>query len=176
MGYFILMDANTRTYYMEKNNVRFFAFTAPSRIEELRKNARLVETDIEDIEELETVLYNAGFFHGYIDGKPYKLSKPHIYYYNRNPNEIAYAQYLLTRDEKYKESIKKNKLYTFCKIDGDSIFYPIATDEDGTRLLLTYTDRLRITQVMFEKYKGWRSIKVGDFQGKCVVNGELLID
>ena len=105
--YSVLMDAKTKTYFMDPGQALFHAFSDPSQAEIRKKNSRLVETDIDDVRELETMLYNAGFFRGYLDGKPYRLSKQRIYFYDRNPNEIAYAQYQMTKDEKYLELLKK---------------------------------------------------------------------
>lgn len=173
--YCILMDSKTGTFYMEANEVAFHAYSDASRIDIRRKSSRLVETDIEDIKELETLLYNAGFFHGYLDGKPYRLSKAKVYYYDRNPNEIAYAQYILTGDEKYLELIKKGRLLTLCQIEGEQVFFPTVNTEEGERAVLAYTDRMRMPRELLEKYDGWRSVKM-TFDTKCVVNGAFVAE
>ena len=180
--YCILMDSNTGTYYMDPGDVAFHAYSDVSKLysdtaqlKQKKKNSRLVETDIEDLKELETVLYNAGFFKGYIDGKPHHLSKQNVYYYDRNPNEISFAQYLLTEDEKYLELIKKPKLHTLCRIDGESVFFPMVTTEDGKRAVLTYTDRSRMPKILLEKYDGWRNVRM-TFDEPCVVNGTFVAE
>lgn len=173
--YCILMDARTGSYYMEPGDVAFYVYSDASKADIRKKTSRLVETDIEDIKELETILYNAGFFHGYLDGKPYKLSKQHVYFYNRNPNEIVYAQYLLTNDTKYLELIKKAKLYTLCRIEGASVYFPTSHTEDGERVILAYTDKMRMPRELLEKYDGWRNVKM-TFDAKCVVNGSFVAE
>lgn len=173
--YCILMDAKTGSYYMEPGDLAFHAYSDPSKVNIRRKNSRVVETDIEDINELETQLYNAGFFQGYLDGKLRKLSKQKVYYYNRNSNEIYYAQYLLTGDKKYLELIKKHLLVTLCKIDNTSIYFPTIQTENDERAVLTYTDAKRMPQKLLEKYEGWRKVKM-TFDARCIVNGEFVAE
>lgn len=121
------------------------------------------------------MLYNAGFLRGYLDGNPVKLSKSDVYYYDRNPNDIAYAQWMLTGDERYLEMIRKNTLYTLCMVDGESILFPTVTipEENNETAVLAYTDPLRITKELFDKYDGWRMVRM-TFDARCVVNGEFL--
>ena len=173
--YGVLMDAKTKTYFMDPGQALFHAFSDPSQAEIRKKNSRLVETDIDDVRELETMLYNAGFFRGYLDGKPYRLSKQRIYFYDRNPNEIAYAQYQMTKDEKYLELLKKNKLYTLCKIQDTSIYFPTVPLENGEKAVLTYTSLKRISQEMRDKYDGWRTVHM-NFDARYIINGEVLLD
>jgi hypothetical protein len=171
----ILMDVNTKSYYMEPGDVAFHAYSDVTKADRKRRNSRIVETDIEDPREFETMLYNAGFFHGYLDGKPHRLSKNAIYFYSRNPNEISYAQWLLTKNPKYLEMIKKSCLITLCKIDGDSVFFPTVTLDTGETAVLAYTDRARIPGELYEKYDGWRSVKM-TFDARCVVNGQFVAE
>lgn len=173
--YCILMDSKTGSYYMEPGEVSFHVYSDVSTLDIKRKSTRLVETDIDDIQELETLLYNAGFFHGFLDGKPYKLSKQKVYYYDRNPNEITFAQFLLTKDKKYLELIKKNKLITLCQIKDDVVYFPTIQTTDGERAVLAYTDRQRMPKELLEKYDGWRSVKM-TFDARCVVNGEFIAE
>lgn len=168
------MDVNTKTYYMDARTASFYAYSDVSKLDTKRKNSRLIETEIDDKKEFETMLYNAGFFHGYLDGEPYRLTKNSIYYYDRNPNEMVYGQYLLTNDKHYLELIKKQCLITLCKIDGENIYFPTITLENGDLAILTYTDRKRIPAELFEKYDGWRSVRM-TFHAKCIVNGNFLI-
>lgn len=173
--YCILMDSKTGSFYMEPGEVAFYAYTDASKVEIRRKTSRLVETDMEDIKELETLMYNAGFYHGYLDGKPYSISKKNVYFYDRNPNEIVYAQYLLTGSKKYLELIKKNQLATLCRIDGTSIYFPTVSSENGEKVILAYTDRSRMPRELLEKYDGWRIVRM-TFDAPCIVNGSFVAE
>lgn len=174
--YSILMDAVTKSYYMEPGEIAFHAYSDPSKLDIRRKNNRLVETDLEDVKELETEMYNAGFFHGYLDGEKYIITKKNIYFYNRNPNDVVYAQWLLTNDNKYlAENLKKQKLFTLCKIDKDKVYFPTVKAEDGDRAVLTYTSINRIPTELFNKYEGWRCVEM-TFDIKCIVNGSFIAE
>jgi len=174
MYYSILMDAETGTYYMEPGNVAFYVYSDIALFDLRKPNVRLVTTDIEDIKELETKLYNAGFFRGFIDGKAYNISKQNIYYYDRNPNEICYAQYLLTKDRNYLNQIRKPQLYTLCKLDGNSIYFP-TTQVGDEKFVLTYTDRKRMPKALLDKYDGWRSVYM-TFNTRCIVNESFVAE
>ena len=170
----ILRDVNTKSYYMNAGDVAFHAYSDPSLAERTSKNARLIETDIDDIKEFNTMLYNAGFLRGYMEGEHKKLSKSDVYYYNRNPNDIAFAQWKLTGDERYLEMIRKNNLYTLCKVDGESIYFPtVLLQEEEETAVLAYTDPLRIPKELFDKYDGWRMVRM-TFDARCVVNGAFV--
>lgn len=174
--YSILMDVNTKSYYMSPGDVAFHAYSDISNVEIKSKNSRIVETDMEDPREFFTLLYNAGFLRGYMDGQPQKIVKSEVYFYNRNPNEIAYAQWLLTKDTRYLEMIKKNNLFTLCKIDGDTIYFPTVTLESGEdTAVLAYTDKSRIPGELFDKYDGWRCVRM-TFNARCVVNGTFIAE
>ncbi len=173
--YSILMDAGTKSYFMEPGELAFHVYSDPANLDIRRRSSRLVQTDIDDIQELETILYNAGFFRGYLDGKPMSLQKGRVYYYDRNPNEVCYAQYLLTRDKRYLELIKKQMLFTLCRIENKSVYFPTAKLDTGDTAVLTYTDRLRMPQELLDKYEGWRPVKM-TFSAKCVVNGTFVVD
>ena len=75
LTYKVVEKVNTKSYYMNAGDVAFHAYSDPSLAERTSKNARLIETDIDDIKEFNTMLYNAGFLRGYMDGEPKKLSK-----------------------------------------------------------------------------------------------------
>lgn len=173
--YCILQDTNTKSYWMKPGEIAFYAYSDASKATVKQKNVQIVQTDIDDIRELSTMLYNAGFFHGYLDGQPFRLSKNSIYFYERNPNEVAYAQWLLTKDERYLEMIRKPCLITLCKIDGDSVYFPTVMLETGEAAVLTYTDRARIPRELYNKYQGWRSVKM-TFSARCVVNGKFVAE
>ena len=172
--YCILKDINTKSYYMNAGDVAFHAYSDPKFAERTGKNARLIETDIDDLKEFNTMLYNAGFLRGYMDGNPVKLSKSDVYYYDRNPNDIAFAQWKLTGDERYLEMIRKNNLRTLCRVEGESIYFPtVLLPEEEETAVLAYTDPLRIPKELFDKYDGWRMVKMS-FDTKCVVNGAFV--
>lgn len=173
--YCIIKDVNTKSYYMNAGDVAFHAYSDPELVEKSGRNARVIETDIDDPKEFMTMLYNAGFLRGYMDGVPKKLSKNDVYYYDRNPNDIAFAQWMLTKDERYLEMIKKNCLYTLCRVEGESIFFPTVTipEENGETAVLAYTDPLRIPRELFDKYDGWRMVKM-TFDARCVVNSAFV--
>lgn len=173
--YCILMDSKTKCFYMEPGVVAFHAFSDASKVSIRRKNARIVETDIEDINELDTLFYNAGFVYGYLDGKERRIMKGNVYFYDKNPNEIAFSQYLLTKDTKYLSLIKKPKLITLCRIDGKSILFPTVEMEDGSKAVLTYTDYSRMPANLLEKYSGWKTVQMS-FNTKCMVNGEFIME
>lgn len=175
--YSILMDQKTGTYYMDPGDMSFRVYTSPELLDIHKKGVILITTDIEDESELQTRLYNAGFFRGYIDGQPYRLSKSKIYYYDRNPNEIAFAQYLLTHDVKYLELVKKSKLLTLCKLENGFVYFPTTQiDSEETRdekFVLAYTDRTRMPAELLKKYDGWRRVRM-TFDARCVVNGAFI--
>lgn len=173
--YSILMDQRTGTYYMEPGDMSFRVYTSPDFLDIHKKGVILIATDMEDESELQTRLYNAGFFRGYIDGQPYRLSKSKIYFYDRNPNEIAFAQYVLTKDPKYLELVKKSKLMTLCKLENGSVYFPTTQieDEGEEKLVLAYTDRQRMPAELLKKYDGWRKVRM-TFDARCVVNGAFI--
>jgi hypothetical protein len=88
---------------------------------------------------------------------------------------VLYAQYLLTKNLRYLEMIKKSQLLTLCKIDGNSVYFPTITLDDGEKAVLSYTDKARIPQELFEKYDGWRCVKM-TFAARCLVNGEYVAE
>lgn len=158
---------------MDPDEAAFHVYSKPSAYTEQKKGTKLIDTKAKTLTELETKLYNAGFFFGYIDEQPYKLSKKKIAFYDRNPNDIVYAQYLLTKDSKYLELIKKQRLLTLCKLEEDRVFFPTVELENGERAVLTYTEESRMPEVLFEKYPGWKKVRM-TFDTKCVVNGAFV--
>lgn len=175
--YHILMDSQTGTYFMDPGELSFRIYTSSEYLDVRKKGTVLAVVDTEDIKELETKLYNAGFFHGYLNGEPYRLSKNKIYYYDRNPNEIVFAQYVLTRDPKYLELIKKNKLITLCHLENGSVYFPTAqiSPDIKEKAVLAYTDERRMPQELLEKYDGWRKVKMS-FDTRCLVNETFLAE
>lgn len=173
--YVILMDANTKTFYMNPGEVAFHVYTDVSEVDIRVPHSRVVETEIEDYRELNTLLYNAGFLAGYMDGKSYKIQKDAVYWSQRNPNEVAYAQWLLTKDPHYLDMVKKERLVTLCRISDDQVFFPTVTLESGDTAVLTYTDRKRIPRELFEKYDGWKCVRM-TFDVRCVVNGRFVAE
>ena len=172
------MDANTNSYYMDPGDMSFRVYTDPAFLDIKKRNIRLVPTDIDDTKEMETILYNAGFFHGFIDGEPHRLSKQKLYYYDRNPNEVVYAQYLLTKDKRYLELIRKNQLITLCKLENNTIYFPtttLQTEHGPEKYVLAYTDRSRMPKELLDKYNGWRSVNL-TFDVRCIVNETFLSD
>ena len=81
----------------------------------------------------------------------------------------------MTKDEKYLELLKKNKLYTLCKIQDTSIYFPTVPLENGEKAVLTYTSLKRISQEMRDKYDGWRTVHM-NFDARYIINGEVLLD
>lgn len=171
----ILMDAKTKSFYMDPKELKFYAYSSPEEYEGFHKNAKLVETDMEDYREFMTYLYNAGFIYGYLDGELVRIKKGDVLFYKQNCNEIVYAQYLLTKDDRYLQIIRKNKLYTLCSIDAEknSIYFPTVQLEDNSNAILAYTDISRIPMEMRDKYNGWRTVRM-TFDAACIVNGKFV--
>ena len=178
--YSYLKDKKTDTFYMEPNKISFFSYSDEDAYDDKKTKATLITTDMEDRKELATSFYNAGFFTGYLDGEQFRLDKKDIYYYDRNPNEISYAQYLLTKDRKYLTYMKKNLLYTLCRLTFDQetglsgIFFPTVTLDSGDKAILTYTSEKRFTDELINKYPGWRKVRV-TWDVKCIVNDRFII-
>lgn len=173
--YCILMDKNTKSFYMKPRELCFYAFSSPERYDMHNENTRLIETEYSDLKEFTTMLFNAGFLYGYIDHQEIRIGKSNSYYLDKNINEVAYAQYLICHDEKYLELIKKKKLLSICKIEGDSILFPTVTLDNGMSAVLSYTDRVRIPQVLFDKYPDYRVVRM-TFNIPCLVNGKFVVD
>lgn len=177
--YLIVMDKNTKAFYMKPHEFYFHAFSDREKISDVKTyplNARFVEVDCETKKELTTILYNAGFTRGYIDEKLTILTKDDAFYYDRNPNELAYAQYLLTDNTSYLENIiDKKKLLTVCKINGPQILFPTIELGNGDNAVLTYTDLSRIPKELFDKYKDFKVVKMS-FNAKCVVNDKFIAE
>lgn len=173
--YCILMDKNTKSFYMKPRELCFYAFSSPNKYNMGNADTRLIETEYSDLKEFTTMLYNAGFLYGYIDGNEIRINKENAYYLDKNINEVAYAQYLLTEDEKYLELMRKKNLFSICKVDGESILFPTVTLEDDTTAVLAYTDRVRIPQVLFDKYPDYRVVRM-TFNIQCLVNSKFVVE
>ena len=176
--YCVLMSRTTKSFYMKPHEFYFYAFSDFDEDMDLSefKDARLVETECDTQKELTTILYNAGFSRGYLDGKLIQLTNKDSYYFDRCPNELAYAQYLLTDNTSYLENIiEKNRLITICKIKGQSVLFPTIQLGSGESAILTYTDLSRMPQELFKKYGDFRIVKM-TFDAKCVVNDKFIAE
>lgn len=171
----ILMDSKTQTYYMKKGESMFHAYSDSSKFEDdFGPSARLVETEYEEFKELSTDLFNAGFTRGYLDGKEIVLSKSDTYFSRTNRNEIAFAQYTLTKDARFLDLIEKQKLVTICKIDGENILFPIVRRQDGLEAVITYTSEFHFPQKLLDMYTGYRVVKM-TFKAPCIVNDTFIM-
>ena len=177
--YCILMDDKIKSFYMNPGEPLFYAYSSPSKRkdeEAVFGRTRLVEMDISDKKELFTELYNSGFTDGYLDGERIHISARDIYYIDRNPNELCFAQYMLTNDERYLKQIDKKELYALCKIDGDKAIFPMTKLADDSYAVLTYTDKSRIPQLLFDKYNdNYRIVKMS-FSVKVLVNSKFTLE
>ena len=173
--YSVLMDTITKSFYMEPRAVEFIGFSSPDKCSNKPKNARLIETEYTDKKEFTTMLYNAGFYSGIIDGERVKLSDEDSYFYSRNNNEILYAQYLLTKDERYLQSINKKLLMSVCRIENEMALFPTVELDDGGFAILAYTDRIRIPKILFDKYEGYKTVKMS-FNARALVNGKFIAE
>lgn len=174
--YCILMDKTTKSYFMAPHEFYFHAYTDPSFAKELPATSKLIRTECETQKEFTTMLYNAGFTRGYLDGRLIFLTKKDAYYFDRCPNEVAFAQYLLTDDTSYLENIiKKEMLLTVCKIEGDTILFPTVSIGEGQIAVLTYTDLSRIPKSIFDKYPDFKIVRM-TFDVRCIVNDKFIAE
>lgn len=173
--YCILMDTKTKSFYMQPDQIRFYAYTSPDKYEEDIVSAILVETETDDYYEFMTYLYNNGFIYGYLDGELVHIKKGDVVYCKQNSNELIFAQHLLTKNDDYLKYIKKQGLFTLCNLSEDkkSVLFPTVIIDDGTVAVLTYTDATRIPTEMREKYDGWRMVNM-TFDVVCIVNGKFV--
>lgn len=164
----IVVSTKTKTYFMQPYKVTFSVFTSKEKYLESNLQAGvdgdspyLVDTDIEDINNLDTMLYNAGFQRGTLDGIGHIISKPNINYTNVNKNDVMLAQYMLTADNRYLKEIDARLLYTLVQVDEkNNVYYPTIRDKNGIKIL-AYTSPFSIPNDMFIKYKDFSTIKVG---------------
>lgn len=174
--YCILMDKETKSFYMAPHEFFFHAYTGREYIKKIPPNAKLVETEFESKKEFTTMLYNAGFTRGYINNQLILLTKKDAYYYDKCLNEVAFAQYLLTKDTSYLENIiEKNKLLTVCKIQDNTVLFPTVQLKTGEIAVLTYTDLSRIPKSIFDKYPDFKIVKM-TFDVKCIVNDKFIAE
>lgn len=174
--YCILMDKNTKSYYMKPTDFQFYAYSDEDLITKIPKDALLVGTECETQKELTTQLFNAGFKSGYIDDQFMILTKNDSYVYDPCQNEIAYAQFLLTKNSSYLDNmIMKEKLLTVCQIQGDSVLFPTVQLSDGDIAILCYTDLKRIPYKLFEKYGDYKIVRM-TFDVKCIVNDKFIAE
>lgn len=175
MNYHILIDNRTKSFYMNPGDIRFFAYTDIDNYTEFLPNAVLVTTEYEEQQDFFTYLYNSGFLTGFLDGKEVRISRGDITHYKINSNEMLYAQYILTGEEKYLKMIKKKNLYTLCDLGADkmSVYFPTVTLDTGEVAVLTYTDGCRIPPHLRKKYEGWRTVRM-TWDALCVVNNNFV--
>lgn len=175
--YCILMDQKTKSFYMHRGELKFYAYSDEENcdLESLPIGANMVITEMDDYQEFMTFLYNAGFCRGYMDDKEIVIRKKDVLYFKQNSNEVIYAQFLLTKDQRFLEIIKKSNLFTLCSIDNDQkiVFFPTVSLENGETAVLAYTDVSRIPEELFNKYKGYRIVRM-TFDATCVVNGKFI--
>ena len=176
--YCIMMDSKTKCFYMAPGEIAFVAFSSPEKYDPRvvkSPTARLVETDYDDPKEFTTALYNAGFSYGTVDGEEARLTRASSYYYDVNSNEVLFAQYALTGNTDVLKLLSKRKLVTVCKIEGNQVYFPTVTLPTGESAVLTYTDRVRIPQKIFDKYSSWRVVRM-TFDARCVVNSQVIVE
>lgn len=191
MGYKILMDTFTKTYFMFPNEFRFYVYSEnfdeaclPVEISS-NPNHHLLQTDIEDMSELETYLFNAGFTEGFFDGRLYKINKHNISYYKPNPNYLLYAQFRLTKDNNQKSCVNylsyidKTKLWSYGKADGTKLLFPSIPTKHGVKVL-AYTEIKYIPEKIKEDYikNGYSLIQLGELSEhlKVIINDYDICD
>lgn len=174
--YCILMDQTTKSYYMKPTNFQFYVYSDESMVTKIPTNAVLVQTECETQKEITTQLFNAGFKSGFIDDKLVILNKNDSYIYDPCHNEIAYAQFLLTKDQSFLDKlIVKEKLLTICQIKDESVLFPTVQLSDGNIAVLCYTDLKRIPYNLFQKYQGYKIVRM-TFDAMCIVNDRFIAE
>lgn len=182
MGYRILMDKSTKTYFMFPNEFRFHVYSEEFDLKYLpveilsNPNHHVLQTDIEDMSELETYLFNAGFTEGFFDGRLYKIDKRNILYFKPNPNYVLFAQFNLTKDMEqnhslnYLQAIDKRKLWSYGKAEGTKLFFPSVPTKKGVKVL-TYTETKLIPDNIKDEYikSGYSLIQLGDLASSLQV-------
>lgn len=158
---------------MPPGNMVFYSYSSPSRCLDKPVGTRLVETEYDTAPEIKTVMWKAGFLRGYIDDNPVNIASADILCFGRNPNDIIYCQYLLTRKREYLDGLNSRNLYTVCKIEGDDVLFP-AVREKEHYAILAYTSPERISKELYEKYPGYRTIRVSFF-APCILNENISI-
>lgn len=169
--YCVLLDKVTGGYYMPPDDVRFYAYSDMSRCVNKPVNTRLVETEYETEEELKTIMFSAGFLRGYIDDNPVLIRNNDLISFYRDNNDISYCQYLLTKKKIYLENIHPSKLFTLCKVVDNQAYFPSLRSENKISIL-AYTSAKRITRALYEKYPGYKLIKIG-FDADLVINDSI---
>lgn len=173
--YSILMDTKTKSFYMEKGELKFYAYSDPEECNDIKIGSKLVTVETDDYQEFLTFLYNSGFVYGYLDDAPIQIKKSDVLYYKQNSNEAVYAQYLLTKDERYLKVLRKSQLFTLCKVDNENgvVLFPTVKLDNGESAILAYTDASRIPITLHEKYDGYRTVRM-TFDAPCIVNGQFI--
>lgn len=163
---------------MKPGEVAFYAYTDPAKyVDDFGPTAKLEGIkNCESFKDVSTDLFNAGFTRGFLDGKAITLAKTDANYYQANPNEVAYAQYVLTGDKRYIiEFIEKykKKLFTLGKVDGTHILFPTVDIGEEKDAILTYTNRKRIPKRLREKYKDYTIVRLS-VEHPYIVNNDIV--
>ena len=170
--YYILFDKKTSFPYMNPNEFMFYCYTDKENVI-CPKDTRLVAVEWNK-KELCTYFYNLGFCSGRIDKNEIILNIKNIYYKDRNINDLAYCQYIISKNETILEDLlDKNHLYTIAKTENDKIFFP-TINVDGEDYVLTYTAIKRIPAKLFKKYNGFAIVK-NTFDTKCIINNKIIL-
>lgn len=171
---YILWDAKTNFFYMEPGEPLFFVYSAPENCVALSKDCTLKRFCYPK-SELKTFLYNNGFTIGFFDGKTTQIKKDEVSHYARNSNHLCYLQYKLTGDEMWLEKMEKDKLFTFCKLNGEEVeLATIANTQTGEIFVMTFTDKDLIPQEALDKYQDFTIIRY-PFKDAILVNMDIPI-
>ena len=125
------------------------------------------------VEEIKTIMWRAGFLHGFIDDSPVDIRPADINVYDRNANDLYYCQFTLTKKDMYLEGVSIKDLYTICKIEGDNAIFP-TVERNNVFYILAYTDKKRITRDLIAKYPGYKVVRTS-FKAPFVLNEDVFI-
>ena len=171
--YCILYDTKTGGIYMPPGNMVFYAYKDPSRCLDKPLNTRLIETEYDTEQEIKTIMWKAGFLRGYIDDSPVNIASSDVLCFGRNANDVIYCQYILTHKKEYLDGLNSKNLYTLCKIEGNDVLFP-AVKEKEHYAILAYTSPDRMSKALFDKYQGYRMIRISFF-APFIINENISI-
>lgn len=171
--YCVIMDKQTNGYYMPPDDMRFYAYSEPSRCVSKPPNTRLEETEYETEDEILTAMRADGFTRGYINDAPVVIDDSRLLTFYRNWNDISYCQYLLTKKKTYVDQIHPTKLYTLCLIQDGQALFPCVREE-GRIYILAYTSRKRMSRELYEKYGGYKQVRV-TFDSDLIINDKIVL-
>lgn len=150
-SFYILWNTKSEFFYMKPDIPMFYVYTKPELYQEEIKDVILKRVQLE-ANELQTLLFNAGFLSGYFDNQAERLKRDTVLFYERNPNQLYFEQYLLTNDESWLKNIRVRKLYALCKLQGDDVLYASVTDDESEGFyILTFTNRT-IPKEVLDRY------------------------